>query len=65
LYEFDGFTLLWDRYVSTGDITKIARVGFVGNNGTPVVDRWLGGDPETENNAPKIERVPAGRKGND
>ncbi len=61
LYEFDGFTLLWDHGIGIdgGYYGRSHGVGFVGNNGTLVVDR--GGwevIPETENNAPKIERVP-------
>jgi len=61
LYEFDGFTLLWDHGIGIdgGYYGRSHGVGFVGNNGTLVVDR-AGWEviPETENNAPKIERVP-------
>jgi predicted dehydrogenase len=60
LYEFDGFTLLWDHGIGIdgGYYGRSHGVGFVGNNGTLVVDR-SGWEviPETENNKPKIERV--------
>jgi predicted dehydrogenase len=60
LYEFDGFTLLWDHGIGIdgGYYGRSHGVGFVGNNGTLVVDR--GGwevIPEKENNKPKIEAV--------
>jgi predicted dehydrogenase len=68
LYEFDGFTLLWDHGIGIdgGYYGRSHGVGFVGNNGTLVVDRdgWEV-IPETENSAPKIERVPLQKvKGN-
>jgi predicted dehydrogenase len=61
LFEFDGFTLLWDHGIGIdgGYYGRSHGVGFVGNNGTLVVDR--GGwevIPENENKVPKIERVP-------
>jgi predicted dehydrogenase len=60
LYEFDGFTLLWDHAIGIdgGYYGRSHGVGFVGNNGTLVVDR-SGWEviPETENKKPKIERV--------
>jgi predicted dehydrogenase len=60
LYEFDDFTLLWDHGIGIdgGYYGRSHGVGFVGNNGTLVVDR--GGwevIPEKENNKPKIEAV--------
>jgi predicted dehydrogenase len=60
LFEFDGFTLLWDHGIGIdgGYYGRSHGVGFVGNNGTLVVDR--GGwevIPEKENGAPKIEQV--------
>lgn len=60
LYEFDGFTLLWDHAIGIdgGHYGRSHGVGFVGNNGTLVVDR-AGWEviPERDNNQPKIERV--------
>jgi predicted dehydrogenase len=60
LYEFDGFTLLWDHGIGIdgGYYGRSHGVGFVGNNGTLVVDRegWEV-IPEKENNKDKIERV--------
>jgi predicted dehydrogenase len=68
LYEFDGFTLLWDHGIGIdgGYYGRSHGVGFVGNNGTLVVDR-SGWEviPETENKAPKIEPIPLQKgKGN-
>jgi predicted dehydrogenase len=61
LYEFDGFTLLWDHGIGIdgGYYGRSHGVGFVGNNGTLVVDRdgWEV-IPEHEGNKDKIERVP-------
>ena len=59
LYEFDGYTLLWDHGIGIdgGYYGRSHGVGFVGNNGTLVVDRkgWEvipeGGDK------PQMERV--------
>jgi len=41
LYEFDGYTLLWDHAIAIdgGYYGRNHGVGFVGNNGTLVVDR--------------------------
>lgn len=60
LFEFDDFTLLWDHGIGIdgGYYGRGHGVGFVGNNGTLVVDR--GGwevIPEYENKTPKLERV--------
>ena len=60
LYEFDGHTMLWDHGVGIngGYFGRDHGVGFVGNNGTLVVDR--GGwevIPERKNNKDLIERV--------
>ncbi|MDD4107311.1 MAG: Gfo/Idh/MocA family oxidoreductase [Prolixibacteraceae bacterium] len=59
LYEFDGYTMLWDHGIGIdgGYYGRSHGVGFVGNNGTLVVDRngWEvipeGGDK------PVMERV--------
>lgn len=59
LYEFDGYTMLWDHGIGIdgGYYGRSHGVGFVGNNGTLVVDRggWEvipeGGDK------PQMERV--------
>ena len=60
LYEFDGFTLLWDHGIGIdgGYYGRSHGVGFVGNNGTLVVDR-TGWEviPENDNGKPKMERV--------
>ena len=60
LFEFDGFTLLWDHAIGIdgGYYGRSHGVGFVGNNATLVVDRdgWEV-IPETENKKPKIEKV--------
>jgi predicted dehydrogenase len=60
LFEFEGFTLLWDHGIGIdgGYYGRSHGVGFVGNNGTLVVDR--GGwevIPEPDNGKPKMERV--------
>jgi predicted dehydrogenase len=59
LYEFDGYTLLWDHGIGIdgGYFGRDHGVGFVGNNGTLVVDR-AGWEviPEGGKN-PKMERV--------
>jgi len=60
LFEFDGFTLLWDHGIGIdgGYYGRTHGVGFVGNNGTLVVDR--GGwevIPERENGKPKMDKV--------
>ncbi|HDR51222.1 MAG TPA: Gfo/Idh/MocA family oxidoreductase [Mariniphaga anaerophila] len=59
LYEFDGYTMLWDHGIGIdgGYYGRSHGVGFVGNNGTLVVDR--GGwevIPEGGNN-PAMQRV--------
>jgi len=59
LYEFDGYTMLWDHGlgIDGGYYGRSHGVGFVGENGTLVVDR--GGwevIPEGGNN-PRMERV--------
>jgi predicted dehydrogenase len=60
LFEFDDFTLLWDHGIGIdgGYYGRSHGVGFVGNNGTLVVDRQ-GWEviPEYQNNSPVIERV--------
>jgi predicted dehydrogenase len=64
LYEFDGFTLLWDHGIGIdgGYYGRSHGVGFVGNNGTLVVDR-SGWEviPENDNGKPKMEKVPLKR----
>ena len=61
LYEFDGHTMLWDHGVGIngGYFGRDHGVGFVGNNGTLVVDRngWEV-IPEKKQNKDLIERVP-------
>ncbi len=60
LFEFDGFTMLWDHAIGIdgGYYGRSHGVGFVGNNGTLVVDRngWEV-IPEKENGKDKMERV--------
>ncbi|MCD6565228.1 MAG: Gfo/Idh/MocA family oxidoreductase [Bacteroidales bacterium] len=60
LFEFDGFTMLWDHGIGIdgGYYGRSHGVGFVGNKGTLVVDR--GGwevIPEFEGKKPLLERV--------
>lgn len=60
LYEFDGHTMLWDHGtgIDGGYYGRDHGVGFVGNNGTLVVDR--GGwevIPEKKNGKNQMERV--------
>ena len=69
LYDFDGFTLLWDHGIGIngGYYGRSHGVGFVGNNGTLVVDRngWEV-IPEVLSGKPQMERVdlqPASGKG--
>ncbi len=61
LYEFDGFTLLWDHGIGIdgGYYGRSHGVGFVGNDGTLVVDRQ-GWEviPEPKAGHPTLERVP-------
>ena len=61
IYEFDGFNVLWDHAIGINDggYGKNAVLGFVGENGTLVVDR--GGwevRPEVVNNVTRMEAVP-------
>ncbi len=60
LYEFDGFTLLWDHGIGIdgGYYGRSHGVGFVGNNGTLVVDRngWEV-IPEPKGGKPVLEKV--------
>lgn len=60
LYEFDGHTMLWDHGtgIDGGYYGRDHGVGFVGNNGTLVVDRngWEV-IPEKKNGKDQIERV--------
>jgi predicted dehydrogenase len=60
IYEFDGYTMLWDHGIGIdgGYYGRTHGVGFVGNNGTLVVDR--GGwevIPEFKNRQPEMDRV--------
>lgn len=60
LFEFDGFTMLWDHGIGIngGYYGRSHGVGFVGNKGTLVVDR--GGwevIPEFEGKEPLLKRV--------
>jgi predicted dehydrogenase len=60
IFEFDGFTLLWDHGIGIdgGYYGRSHGVGFVGNEGTLVVDR--GGwevIPEPKGGNPTLERV--------
>ncbi|HER09146.1 MAG TPA: twin-arginine translocation signal domain-containing protein [Bacteroides sp.] len=61
IYEFDGFTLLWDHGIGIdgGYYGRSHGVGFVGNDGTLVVDR-TGWEviPEPKEGNPTLERVP-------
>jgi predicted dehydrogenase len=60
LYEFDGFTMLWDHGIGIdgGYYGRSHGVGFVGNDGTLVVDRegWEV-IPEPKGGNPTLERV--------
>ena len=61
IYEFDGFTMMWEHAtgINGGPYGRTHGVGFIGNNGTLVVDR--GGwevIPEQENRKDKMEKVP-------
>jgi predicted dehydrogenase len=60
LFEFDGFTLLWDHGIGIdgGYYGRSHGVGFVGNNGTLVVDRngWEV-IPEPGDGKPLMEKV--------
>ncbi|WP_159519897.1 Gfo/Idh/MocA family protein [Sunxiuqinia indica] len=60
IYEFDDFTMLWDHGIGIdgGYYGRTHGVGFVGNNGTLVVDR-KGWEviPERKNDQDLMERV--------
>lgn len=60
IYEFDDFTLLWDHGIGIdgGYYGRSHGVGFVGNDGTLVVDR-AGWEviPEPKGGHPTLERV--------
>lgn len=60
LYEFDDFTMLWDHGIGIdgGYYGRSHGVGFVGNDGTLVVDRegWEV-IPEPKGGSPTLERV--------
>lgn len=61
IYEFDGFTMMWEQAtgIDGGPYGRNHGVGFIGNNGTLVVDR--GGwevIPEKSNSKDKMEAVP-------
>jgi len=60
IFEFDGFTMLWDHGIGIdgGYYGRSHGVGFVGNEGTLVVDR--GGwevIPEPKGGSPTLEKV--------
>ena len=60
IYEFDDFTMLWDHGIGIdgGYYGRSHGVGFVGNDGTLVVDR-TGWEviPEPKGGEPTLERV--------
>lgn len=61
IYEFDDFTMIWEHAtgIDGGPYGRTHGVGFIGNNGTLVVDR--GGwevIPEKSDGKDKMERVP-------
>ncbi|NEW85425.1 MAG: Gfo/Idh/MocA family oxidoreductase, partial [Mariniphaga sp.] len=61
IYEFDGFNVMWDHAIGINDggYKRNAVLGFVGENGTLVVDR--GGwevIPEVVNNSARMEAKP-------
>lgn len=61
IYEFDGFNVMWDHAIGINDggYGKNAVLGFVGENGTLVLDRsgWEV-RPEVVNNVTRMEAVP-------
>ena len=65
IYEFDGFTLLWDHGIGIdgGYYGRSHGVGFVGNEGTLVVDR-KGWEviPEPKGGHPTLEKVQQDKK---
>ncbi len=61
IYEFDGFNVMWDHAIGINDggYGRNAVLGFVGENGTLVVDR--GGwevIPEVVNDVKRMEAIP-------
>jgi predicted dehydrogenase len=60
IFEFDGFTMLWDHGIGIdgGYYGRSHGVGFVGNDGTLVVDRngWEV-IPEPKGGSPTLDRV--------
>jgi predicted dehydrogenase len=61
IYEFDGFNVMWDHAIGINDggYRRNAVLGFVGENGTLVVDR--GGwevIPEVVNGKTRMQAVP-------
>ncbi|MDX2431643.1 MAG: gfo/Idh/MocA family oxidoreductase, partial [Bacteroides sp.] len=60
IFEFDGFTMLWDHGIGIdgGYYGRSHGVGFVGNEGTLVVDR-AGWEviPEPKGGHPTLDRV--------
>jgi len=66
IYEFDGFTMMWEQAtgIDGGPYGRTHGVGFIGNNGTLVVDR--GGwevIPEKSSGKDKMEAVPLQKGG--
>jgi predicted dehydrogenase len=62
IYEFDGFTMIWEHAtgIDGGPYGRNHGVGFIGNNGTLVVDRG-GWEVIPEND--KMERIPVQKGG--
>jgi len=61
IYEFDGFNVMWDHAIGINDggYGRNAVLGFVGENGTLVVDR-SGWEviPEVVNKVIRMEAIP-------
>ena len=61
LYEFDGYTLIWEHAngIDGGPYQRDHGVAFIGNNGTLVVDR-KGWEviPEKTDGKPRMEAIP-------
>lgn len=61
IYEFDGFNIMWDHAIGIDDggYGRGHGLGFVGENGTLVINRQ-GWEviPENVNNVPRMEAVP-------